>query len=207
MTLGYLYSRFFKHIVRGKSVLGSDVDSTSTIGSGTTFYHSSIGKCSYVGCDCEVVNTDIGKFCSLSSGIHIGLAEHPMDWVSTSPAFQDVKHSSVKKRFARLPLPECKRTIIDHDVWIGTNAFIKAGVHIGTGAVIAAGAVVTKDVEPYSVVGGVPARLLKYRFDGALRERLLSIKWWELSDERLARLGYLVETPVKFIDAIGTDSE
>ena len=155
-----------------------------------------------MGYDCEVINTDMGSFCSLASGIHIGLAEHPTSWISTSPVFQNVRNSSVKKKFARIPLPESKRTIIDHDVWIGTNAIVKKGVHIGTGAVIASGAVVTKDVEPYAIVGGCPAKLIRFRFEKEIREKLLNSKWWEMNDTQLEIIGDRANNPEEFVAAI-----
>ena len=202
-SLYYYYSKFIKKIVRGKCISGSRIDSTSRINTGCSVYGSTIGRCCYMGYDCEVINTDIGSFCSLASGIHIGLAEHPTSWISTSPVFQNVRNSSVKKKFARIPLPESKRTTIDHDVWIGTNAIIKKGVHVGIGAVIASGAVVTKDVEPYAIVGGCPAKLIRYRFDKDMIEKLLCSKWWEKDDTILEKIGHFADNPEVFLIAVG----
>lgn len=155
-----------------------------------------------MGYDCEVINAEIGSFCSLASGIRIGEAEHPTTWVSTSPVFQNVNNSSVRKRFAKIDLPKSKRTVIGHDVWIGINAIIKAGVKIGTGAVVASGAVVTKDVEPYAIVGGCPARIIRYRFDDKTIEKLLNSKWWEKDNTVLERVGMYVDNPEEFLQVI-----
>lgn len=202
-SLYYYYSKFFKKLVRGKCISGSRVDSTARINTGCSVCGCTIGRYSYMGYDCEVINTDIGSFCSLASGIHIGLAEHPTSWISTSPVFQDVKNSSIKKRFARIAIPESKRTTIDHDVWIGTNAIIKKGINVGTGAVIASGAVVTKNVEPYAIVGGCPAKLIRYRFDKDMIEKLLSSKWWEKDDSILEQIGHFADNPEAFLSALG----
>lgn len=203
----YYYSKFVKKILRGKSIFNSKIDKTATVNSGCSVFKSSIGRGSYLGYDCEIINTDIGAFCSLASGIHIGLAEHPIYWVSTSPVFQDVVNSSVNIKYAQLPSLPSKRTIIENDVWIGTNVIIKAGVKICNGAVVASGSVVTKDVEPYAIVGGCPARLIKFRFDSDMIQRLLASQWWLLDDKTLLEFGGMVNNPDEFLNAINGSKE
>lgn len=200
--LYYFYSKFVRKILIGRCIRNSSIDNTACVNSGCSVYNSTIGRYSYMGYDCEVLSTDIGNFCSLASGIHTGLAEHPLHWISTSPVFMNVKNSSVKKRFASLIFKSKLRTVIGHDVWIGTNAIIKAGVHIGTGAVIASGAVVTKDVEAYAIVGGCPAKLIKYRFEKDLIDKLLQSNWWNMDDKSLALLGNKADNPEEFIKTI-----
>ena len=202
LSLLYYYSKFVKKFLRGKSVADSKIDKTAIVNAGCNVLGCTIGRYSYMGYDCEVVNTEIGSFCSLASGIHIGEAEHPTSWISTSPVFQDVGNSSIRKRFARITLPKPKRTVIGHDVWIGTNAIIKAGVNIGTGAVIGSGAVVTKDVEPYAIVGGCPARLIRYRFDEELRDKILNSEWWKCDDKMLQKVGHKADNPEAFLIAM-----
>ncbi len=163
---------------------------------------SYIGRYSYISHDSQVVNAEIGSYCSISDHVYIGGAEHPMEWVSTSPVFQNVTHSGPTKRYARHELPKLPRTYIGSDVWIGHNVTIKAGTSIGHGAVIGSGAVVTKDVPPYAIVGGVPAKVLKYRFDDETIKLLLESKWWEASDETLDEIGMLAKEPVKFCKAL-----
>ena len=201
-SLLYYYSKLVKKYLRGKSITGCKIDRTARVNAGCSVYNSTMGRYSYMGYDCEVINAEIGSFCSLASGIRIGEAEHPTTWVSTSPVFQNVNNSSVRKRFAKIDLPKSKRTVIGHDVWIGTNAIIKAGVNIGTGAVIASGAVVTKDVEPYAIVGGCPAKLIRYRFDDRTIEKLLNSKWWEKDNSVLERVGMYVDNPEEFLQVI-----
>ncbi len=128
----------------------------------------------------------IGPFVSIADDVVIILGgNHPTAWVSTFP---------FRARFG-LPgayqdgMPACKGdVIIEADVWIGTGVTILSGVRLGVGSVVAAGAVVTKDVEPYSVVGGVPARKIKSRFPPAIVHSLLLTRWWELPDDKITSL-------------------
>lgn len=202
MSIGYIYSKLFKKIIRWKSVKDCNIDKTAVIYSGTSMVRSTMGRYSYCGYDCQILETDIGAFCSISDHVFIGGDEHPLDWASTSPVFQNVLHSGPRKRFARLCLPKRTRTVIGNDVWIGHGVTIKAGVAIGNGAIVGAGAVVTKDVPHYAVVGGVPARILKYRFDEQTIADFLAIRWWDLPDDELERVAALAADKKAFINRL-----
>ena len=199
MTLSYLYSKFFKKILRGKCVLNSKIHKTAVVNSGCSVVNSTLGKCSYLGYDAEVVNCEIGSYCSIAGNVHIGGAEHPADWISTSPVFQKVKHSGPTLRYAEHALPQLKKTVVGNDVWIGFGAIIKQGVKIGDGAIVGSGAVVTKDVAPYSIVGGCPAKLIRYRFDEEIISELNALQWWNMSDEKLSQLGKYATNVREFI--------
>lgn len=199
LGIAYLYSKFFKKIIRGKSIINSKIEQTAVINSGSSIVNSFIGAYSYCGYDCEIVNCKIGKFCSISDNVFIGGSEHPMNWVSTSPVFQNVKHSGPKKRFALFDLKEPILTTIGNDVWIGHNVSIKQGVNIGDGAVIGMGAVVTKDVEPYSIIVGCPAKIVKYRFEKNIINDLLKLQWWNYSEEELKKVAAYIQDPIEFI--------
>lgn len=198
MTLGYLYSKFFKRVVRGTSILNSNIDKTAKVYSGSTFYNSKLGRYSYVGYDSEVVNCEIGSFCSIANGFIAGGAKHPMEWVSTSPVFYNVG-SGTGRHLGHLSVEDTACTIIGNDVWIGSRVIVLQGVHVGTGAVVGAGAVVTKDVPPYAVVAGCPAKIIKYRFDGEVVDQLLKSDWWLLPDERLKDLAKYMNKPDLFL--------
>ena len=187
-SLGYLYGKFFQKVLQGRCISNSFIHKTAKINSGGTIVNSTVGRYSYTGYRCEIINTTIGNFCSIASNVCIGAAEHPTDWVSTSPVFQNTKNSGPHKRFSKLLVPQGKKTIIGNDVWIGHGAMVKAGCIIGDGAVIGAGAVVTKDVPPFSIVGGVPAHVLKQRFNDEQISHLLNIQWWHFSDEKLKKV-------------------
>lgn len=199
VSFSYLYGKFFKKILRGKCVINSQIHKTAKINSGATIMDSTIGRYTYTCYDDEIVNCEIGQFCSISDDVIIGGAEHPIDWVSTSPVFQDVKHSGPKKRFAKLVFNGIPRTYIGNDVWIGKRVIIKAGVRIGDGAIIGAGAVVTKDVPPYAIVAGVPARVIKFRFDEKTIEELLKTQWWEKDDAQLEGLAKMFNKVKEFL--------
>lgn len=164
-----------------------------------------IGGYSYVSHDTEIFSTHIGKFCSIGPGCRIGLGAHPVDYISTSPVFFSTKRQAGIS-FASIDLfEENKEITIGNDVWIGANATILDGVGIGTGAIIAAGAVVTKDVAPYAIVAGVPATLKRKRFSEEQIEALLRSCWWDWAPEKLLKHAEQFPYVDPFIDEISSN--
>lgn len=144
---------------------------------------SKIGKQSYIQKRSTIVNSEIGKFCSIASNVNIGLGLHKINSVSTHPSFYLNTTPLVKTFVNRDLFVANKKTKIGHDVWIGVGAIILDGINIGTGAIIGAGSVVTKDVDPYSIVGGVPAKHIKFRFEQNEISLLLKSEWWNFTDK------------------------
>ena len=130
----------------------------------------------------------IGKFCQIAAGVEFVMngANHQMNAVSTFP-FYTLEGWNMKAPAAS-DIPFKGDTVIGNDVWIGQNATILPGVHIGDGAIIGANSVVASDVEPYSIVVGNPAKLIRYRFDGELTSLLLKFKWWNKPVEEINAL-------------------
>lgn len=151
-----------------------------------------MGDFSYVspGCTAANRNSRIGKYCSIGANVALGVSQHPTNWLSTSPVFYMKRlfgfpHDGIENYVENnlvAPVTIC------NDVWIGCRAIIMDGITIGDGAIVAAGAVVTKDVPPYAIVGGVPARVIRYRFDEQTIKDLTIQKWWDREPEYLARL-------------------
>ena len=195
--LTYILSRLIKK-TKLSAIKNSTIEKTSKIESGTSFINSSMARHSFCGYDCTILNADIGAFCSIASNVKIGGVPHPVQFASTSPVFLSHK-DSIKAKFARHDYLPMVKTRIGHDVWIGEGAFIKAGVCIGTGAVVGMGAVVTKDVPPYAIVAGNPARVIRSRFSDEMVQSLLATAWWEKDDAELARLGACIHDPEEFV--------
>lgn len=142
--------------------------------------NSQIAPFTYIGNNCIIQNTTIRKFCSIANDVLIGLGKHPTDNFSTSPLFYRVNNPlKVKLVNSNSEFKEYLPVEIGNDVWIGARAIILDGVSIGQGAIIAANSVVSKDVPPYSIVGGIPAKIIKYRFSDEKINKLLSSDWWE----------------------------
>ena len=200
-SIGYLYSKLFKRVIRGNCILNSEIDKTAKVYSGSTFYDSKIGRYSYVGYDSEVINCSIGSFCSIANGFIAGGARHPMDWASTSPVFYNVK-GGTGYHLGNLHIDQPQKTTIGNDVWIGNRVIIMQGITIGNGSVIGAGAVVTKDVPPYAIVVGCPAKIVRYRFNVDMINKLESSRWWELPDCELKKLAKYINNPELFLQKI-----
>lgn len=149
---------------------------------------SSVGSYSYIAKSSEISYTDIGKFCSIGAEVWIGVGKHPPNFISTSPVFYSTLNKQLGFSFSDKQLfEEFSRCTIGNDVWIGSRVMILDGISVGDGAIIAANSVVTKDVAPYSVVGGVPAKLIKMRFDEATVEKLVHEKWWNWNIEDIKK--------------------
>lgn len=166
---------------------------------------STIQAYSYIARGTIVSDCEIGKFTSIGPNCTLGYGQHPTNWVSTSPVFYSsekiIETLSADKSYFKA---ERERISIGNDVWIGAQVYIKNGVTIGDGAIIAAGAVVVNEVKPYSIVGGVPAKLIKMRFSEDIIDELLSIKWWNKDIEHLKKLRhYFVSDDINaFINAV-----
>jgi chloramphenicol O-acetyltransferase type B len=141
-----------------------------------------VGARSYIRGESELLNISvIGRFCSIGNGVILGQEKqgHPLNWVSTHP-FQ---FTNTDLHYDGQVAP----AEIGHDVWIGREAMVMEGVKVGTGAVIATRAVVTRDVPPYAVVAGIPARIVRYRHTPEVIAQLLACAWWEMPVALLLR--------------------
>lgn len=194
----FLYKLLKK--LRFRAVQSASVHPTSKLEAGTLFYHSTMSRHSFCGYDCDIQHADIGGFTSIANCVVIGGGAHPMEWVGMSPVFYSGR-DSVKAKFSEHAREPVRRIVIGHDVWIGHSAIVLPGVEVGNGAVIGAGAIVTKSVPPYAIVAGNPARVLRYRFDEETVRRLEAICWWAWSDEELRSLGNLTNNVLAFLTA------
>ena len=177
-----------------------NIDPTARVASGSALAKVKMGRYSYAGSYTHITDAEIGSFCSIGDNCGIGGGIHPMNTVSTSPVFLQGRNI-MGKNFSQIPYEASEKVRIGHDVWIGDGVFIKAGVQIGTGAVIGAHAVVVHDVEPYSIVAGVPAKEIRKRFNEDVVKELIEIKWWEWPDEKIEKMGACFEDPKKLIEA------
>lgn len=194
-------ARFWGHLEAPVRISDSRVFHDFSIGafsylSGGLFYHS-----------------HIGRYCSLAYGLHVGQGNHPVDWLSTHPFQYQNLSFNVGDAFAEREtylrdaaradnstVTKPGRTTIGNDVWIGQGAYIGNGVTIGDGAVIGARSVVVKDVPPYAMVVGSPARIIRYRFAPDLIERLLRVRWWQYAPWQIREVDFTL--PARALDQI-----
>ena len=152
-----------------------------------TYFKGLIGRNSYISENSKIIGK-VGKFCSIGSHVQIITGRHPIsEFVSTSPVFYSLGKQTGKvfvskskfKEFNYADKDEKYQVIIENDVWIGDRCSIIGGVTISDGAVVLAGSMVTKDVPPYAIVAGVPAKIVKYRFNEDEISKLMDYKWWD----------------------------
>lgn len=194
--------RLLSHVSIFSILQDSKVDKRAAICSGVRFYRGKIGKYSYIGNNSFVSDTDIGNFTSISTDCYIGGTSHPIDWVSTSPVFHKWKNI-MKKNFADHEYEIFKRTTIGNDVWIGNRVMIKAGVTIGNGAIIGMGSIVTKDIGPYEIWAGNPAKFIRKRFDDSVIDKLQAIEWWDWDESNIQKHSSLFNSTDEFIKDMG----
>lgn len=171
----------------GCQIVNSTFGAWCEVGEGSRVLNSTFEDYAYCDRLSDIANTTVGKFANIAAMTRIGPTDHPMDHASlhhflyrSSYYWDDVADDAgfMAHRASR-------RTVIGPDTWLGHGAVVKPEVTIGAGAVIASGAVVTKDVAPYMIVAGVPAQPLRARFSPAIAERLMALAWWDWPHERL----------------------
>lgn len=194
-------------------MIGEGTDITSVelgmnvfLGADVSIRNSSIGDSSYVNSRSQIQHTKIGKYTSIGPNVHIVLGNHPTDFVSTHPAFY-ANNKSFECFADKMYFDEYGEVEIGNDVWIGQDVIIPGNVKIGTGAMVMSKAVVTKDVEPYSIVGGIPAKHIKFRFNEKTRAALLKDRWWEKDRSWLKENFKLFHDPENYINEIGNNSD
>ena len=153
------------------------------------FWHSELGDYSYVERHAQAIYAKIGKFCAIAANACINALEHPVERVSQHKITYRPNEYFLNAKLDKAFRERRRSAMVEtgHDVWIGQGAIVMPGVHIGHGAAIAAGAIVTKSVATYAIVAGVPARFLRWRFEPKISERIIAIAWWDWEHDRLAK--------------------
>lgn len=167
------------------NIQGCEFSNYNYIASRSIISNCKFDDYSYVGADSIIQNSEIKKYCSIGPRVLIGLGEHPVNQISTSPVFYSTQNQLGKSLIVDKQFLEYQKTYIGNDVWIGAGSIVKAGVTIGDGVIIGAGSVVTKDLEEYGIYAGVPAKLIRTRFNSEQVKILKDKPWYNLEESTL----------------------
>lgn len=169
------------------SIVNSTFGAYTEIGQGSRILNASFGDYAYCDRFADIANTTVGRFANIAAMTRIGPSDHPCRHAAqhhflyrSASYFDDAEDDA-----AFFAHRAARRTVLGADCWIGHGAIVKPEVSVGIGAIVAAGAVVTRDVDPFMIVAGVPARPLRRRFADAIAERLLALAWWDWDHARL----------------------
>lgn len=186
-----------EHILGNELIIKEGVKISNTL--------QKIGNYTYIGDNTNILNCEsIGNYCSISHDVKIGLENHKLHTIGTSPVFysQSRKWINIAETTTHN-----KATIIESDVLISANALIMSGVKLSVGCVVGAGAFVNNDVPPYAIVVGAPARIIRYRFDDKIIERLLKSEWWEMDKATMLKYQDTFENVEMFLDKIEAEQK
>ncbi len=178
----------------------SKIHPKARMGNGAQIVDSCIDRYTYV-YESTVIRTEMGAFCSVAAGTIVGGASHPTQHISTSPLFTNGRNV-FNKNFSNNKAVFYKTTKIGNDVWIGSRCLLKGGVAIGDGAIIGMGSIVTKDIPPYEIWAGNPAKFIRKRFDDETIEKLQKLQWWNWDEDKLRKYGNFFDDPQKLFEQL-----
>jgi phosphonate metabolism protein (transferase hexapeptide repeat family) len=184
-------------------VVNSEFGIYVEIGEGNYFENSTVGDFSYTGPHCYVQNTEIGKFSNIAASVRIGPTAHPMNRITQHHfTYRRKKYGfSMEDDHDFFEWRKEQRCKVGHDTWIGHGAILLPNVTIGNGSVIGAGSIVTKDIPPFSIAVGNPARVIRKRFDDEVIQKIQELKWWDWSYEQIkSRLEDFSLDPQEFLE-------
>lgn len=173
-------------------------EKSSHIGPLVKMERASIGKCSLINTLSAAYDCEIGNYCSIARECYIGAATHPLDWVSTSACFY-LKSNFTGVCYHEEEFEWNKHTKIGNDVWLGFRTIVLGGVTIGDGAVVGAGSIVTKDIGPYEIWAGCPAKFIRKRFNDETIENILQTKWWNWDESEISKYADCFNNPIEFV--------
>ncbi|MCO7177101.1 CatB-related O-acetyltransferase [Sporolactobacillus kofuensis] len=203
-------------IYPSRSVKGITCEGYNTIAKTAQVYNTVLGYGSGISNESIFLNTLIGRYTVLAPEIKVITGQHPTGkFVSVHPSFYSLKKQygfsyTDRQKFEEFKFADNERNfsvVIGNDVWIASSVLLMEGISIGDGAIVAAGAVVTKNVPPYAVVGGIPARIIRYRFEPNEIDFLLNLKWWDKDEKWIKEYGKYFDDIKKLIKVIKNNDE